>query len=169
MFKLKFTPIKDYPMYRIGTDGRIWSEARDIMLKSHINDRGYVNAYLSKNGKVKTLRVHRLVAEAFIPNPDNKPEVNHIDGNKLNNRVDNLEWVTRRENRQHAWDMGLDKNVPVPVMQFDIDGTYIRSHESMTQAAKAVNGKHTSISDVCKGKQRTHKGFIWKYAEIDPN
>jgi hypothetical protein len=165
IFKLKFTPIKDYPMYRIGTDGRVWSETNDIILKQHLNDRGYVNAYLSKEGKVKTLRVHRLVAEHFIPNPDNKPEVNHKDGDKTNNHVDNLEWVTRRENRQHAWNLGLDKNVPVSVMQFTKDGAYIRSYESMTQAAKAVNGKQTSISDVCKGKQKAHKGFIWRFSE----
>lgn len=71
--------------------------------------KGYEIVDLYKNGKRKTVRVHRLVAEAFIPNNDNKPEVNHIDGNKHNNNVDNLEWVTKKENCRHAWNNNLIK------------------------------------------------------------
>jgi hypothetical protein len=162
---IMWKPIDGYSNYVINQKGEVMNVHTNRILKQYETDRGYLTVNLSENGKYKTLRVHRLVAELFRFNPDNKPEVNHIDGNKQNNHHSNLEWVTRRENRQHAWDMGLDKNVPVSVMQFTKDGAYIRSYESMTQAAKAVNGKQTSISDVCKGKQKAHKGFIWRFSE----
>lgn len=82
------------------------------LTKSHTmsiqeNNKGYLFVCAKENGRRKNLLIHRLVAEAFIPNPENKPEVNHIDGNPHNNRVDNLEWVTSSENRKHAyWSLG---------------------------------------------------------------
>ena len=79
------------------------------ILKIFLNDRGYSVLGLHKKGEFKQFRVHRLVAKAFIPNPENKQEVNHIDGNKQNNRADNLEWCTCSENIQHAFKTGLSK------------------------------------------------------------
>lgn len=100
-------------IYKISNLGRIKSLHRD-RIKGQIlnpakNNRGYLRLGLSGNGKVRYDSVHRLVAEAFIPNPKNLPEVNHIDGNKLNNRVENLEWVTKGENQIHAYKTGLRK------------------------------------------------------------
>jgi len=83
---------------------------RERMLKFHINKKGYVITSLSKNDKEIKPQVHRLVAIAFIPNHDNKPQVNHKDGNKQNNHVDNLEWVTNQENIDHSWKTGLRLN-----------------------------------------------------------
>lgn len=100
-------------IYQISNLGKIKSLHRDCtkgrILNPAKNNRGYLRLGLSGNGKVRYDSVHRLVAEAFIPNPKNLPEVNHIDGNKLNNRVENLEWVTKGENQVHAYKTGLRK------------------------------------------------------------
>lgn len=92
--------------YSITRDGRLWSHKWGIFIGCS-NAYGYKRASLPiGNGKYKTAMIHRLVAEAFIPNPDNKPCVNHIDSNRENNRVDNLEWVTHKENTAHMYTMG---------------------------------------------------------------
>lgn len=89
--------------YRVSERGEVFSFARTEPLKTHVNPKtGYVYVSLQKSGKPHRVSVHRLVAQAFIPNPDDKPEVNHKDRNKLNNSVENLEWCTHRENIRHA-------------------------------------------------------------------
>ena len=101
-------PIPDYEDYQISTFGRVKSFKRGAqkILKPMIG-RGYLRIALTRNGKTKIFSVHRLVTLAFIPNPQNKPQINHIDGCKLNNFVDNLEWMTASENTKHAHDNGL--------------------------------------------------------------
>ena len=94
-------PIKNYEQYMITEDGKVFNTATNKYLKGSIGEHGYQYFRLSKDGKKKMLYGHRLVAEAFIPNPDNLPVVNHIDGNKLNNTVSNLEWTTYSGNTQH--------------------------------------------------------------------
>ena len=95
----------DLPYY-ITTDGRVWTTSRkngiERFLKTRYNHQGYVVAGLMIGGNQKLMLVHRLVAKAFIPNPENKPFINHIDGNKANNHVENLEWCTQKENVYHA-------------------------------------------------------------------
>ncbi|WP_202980718.1 HNH endonuclease [Alteromonas sp. RKMC-009] len=99
-------PIPGYEnLYEVSSLGRV-SNYRKIMKTYSINS-GYQAVKLSKDGKKKSFLVHRLIATAFVPNPENKPVVNHIDGNKLNNAASNLEWVTTAENLQHARDTGL--------------------------------------------------------------
>ncbi|WP_337098662.1 NUMOD4 domain-containing protein [Paenibacillus sp. YIM B09110] len=90
------------------------------MLKTGICNRGYSRLRLSKDGKSTTYRVHRLVAAAFIDNPDNKSEVNHIDGNKLNNAIWNLEYCTKMENVQHAWEIGLVNTCTIKISYDDL-------------------------------------------------
>ena len=102
--------IKDFPDYKISITGNVWSMKSRKWLKPANNKRGYLYISLRKDGKTYTKTIHNLVAKAFIPNPDNKPQINHIDGNKTNNLVNNLEWVTAKENNQHAWDIGLKEN-----------------------------------------------------------
>lgn len=110
-------------LYQVSTCGNIKSLAKprkngngrsyiqkEKLLKQSFTTTGYKKVELYKDGKRKSFKVHRLVAIAFIPNPDNKPEVNHIDGNKINNNIDNLEWVTSSENSIHAYETGLSPN-----------------------------------------------------------
>ena len=100
--------IKDFPDYGISVTGGVWSnKGKGKWLKPGKDGKGYLFVGLCKDGKIYYKRINRLVAEAFIPNPDNKPQVNHLNGIKTNNSVENLEWVTPSENTQHAWDYGL--------------------------------------------------------------
>ncbi|WP_273854046.1 NUMOD4 domain-containing protein [Guptibacillus spartinae] len=93
--------VKDYPNYVVNTDGDVLSKKTGKLLKHQINTRGYKFVRLRNDGKPKMLLVHRLVAITFIPNPDNKPVVNHIDSNRENPQKTNLEWVTHKENSEH--------------------------------------------------------------------
>ena len=153
---------------------------KGIVLKKQITNKGYYDVGLYKNGKAKYLLVHRLVAEHFIPNPENKRTVNHKDGNKLNNHVSNLEWVTHSENQIHAFNNGLQKTTKKqkdvrsrsaikfnigkskPVYQIDENGNIIRLWLSCTHAGKYGFSK-SSINKCCQGKMKKHKGYMWKY------
>jgi len=97
--------------YKINKDGVIVSVSKNIPLKCYVTPKGYKMASLCKNGKSYKVFLHRLLAIAFIPNTENKPYINHKDGNKLNNSLDNLEWCTKKENNAHAWRTGLCENV----------------------------------------------------------
>lgn len=105
---MEFIDIIGYEdLYQISANGEIKNKKR--LMKPAIDSNGYYQIHLSKNGKSKKIRVHRLVAEHFIAKPLDKNQVNHIDGNKLNNNINNLEWVTPSENIRHAWEKGLAK------------------------------------------------------------
>lgn len=103
--------IKNWENYTIDEFGNVKNSKTNKYLKGALNNKGYLRVELHKNKKLKKFFVHRLVAEYFIENPLNKKQVNHKDGNKQNNRVDNLEWVTNQENRNHALKHKLTKNL----------------------------------------------------------
>ena len=121
-------------------------------LKTRNNSDGYVEVRLTKNGKTTTTFIHILIAKAFIPNPFNKPEVNHLNGIKSDNRIQNLEWCTRMENMQHASRMGLLKRTYKQVIDNCTGRTYISSYE----AAKDLNLEYTTLKNYLNGN-RTNK------------
>lgn len=127
-----------------------------------VQTQGYLHVALYKDGKYKTKRLNRIVAIAFIPNPDNKPEVNHIDGNKFNNRVDNLEWVTDVENKQHSIRTGLYRHYKRPIQQVDESGNVIAEYESLKQAADENGFSKGNICNTCKNGTKIY-GFFWRY------
>lgn len=156
--------------YRVSNMGEVMSIIKNphLMTRS-LSSSGYLIVTLSNNGAVYHANVHSLVATAFVENKDRKPWVNHIDGNKLNNRADNLEWVTPRENHDHAVKMGLKSSHPTgepwsfAVLQFDKDGNFIKEWKSKAEAAKYYSCHPDSIRNCIRGRIKTCKGYVWKY------
>lgn len=135
---------------------------------------GYQRVTLWSGGKKGNRLIHRLVAETFIPNPENKPEVNHKDGDKHNNHVDNLEWSTRKENIDHADSTGLrtgsvvallksNKKLRRPIIATNVETGEETYYPSVQAAQRAIGTK--DINAVLSGKQRKAKGHTYKYAE----
>lgn len=156
--------------YWVSSAGNIRKNTGRI-LSTPTGKRGYpcVNITIDKKTRLRT--VHRLVVEAFILNPENKPEVNHIDGNKQNNHIENLEWCTAKENMLHARVTGLHKSDgQKPVLQIK-NGIEINRYNSGVAASEATGINRSSINNVCrkyvyKGKHyRTAGGFEWRFAE----
>lgn len=139
----------------------------DERIKSpQIQTQGYYHVALYKNGKYKIRRLNRVVAIAFLPNPENLPQVNHKDGNKLNNRADNLEWVTEKENMKHAHENGLMKHYKRKILQLDGEGNVIAEFDSIKSAAESINGSKGNICCACKGKYKgVAYGYYWRYKD----
>ena len=141
-------------------------------IKQILRKDGYYFVNLSKNGKVKTAKVHRLIAETFLKNDVNYNIINHKDGNKINNNVTNLEWCTCSHNTKEAYRLGLRKpNIlkealngrSKPVLQYDTSKNFIKKWSCIKEASKKLKIKDSNISLVCKGKRKTARGYIWKY------
>lgn len=134
------------------------------ILKPQIMTNGYLYYGLNRDGKVKNHSAHRLVAVHFIPNPNNKPEVNHIDENIKNNTVRNLEWVTSKENANHGTrNYKCNRAKEIKVVQLAMDGELIKIHDSCTKAGKSIGVNKECISRVCKGKQSHSKNYLFMY------
>ena len=152
--------VAEYKGYYVTKCGKVFNRyGRE--LKPSLNKGGYKFLSLSHQGKTKTTMLHRMLAECFIPNPNNYPQINHKDGNKLNNELSNLEWCTPSYNVQHAWDTGLATTAEKPVVCLDTGVVY----KSARYAADTLNYKSPSaITACCLGKRKSaHKGWRWKY------
>jgi hypothetical protein len=157
--------IPSHDNYEITKSGNVYSKTTKKWLKKRFT-RGYHNVALYENGKITYYSVHRLVAIVFLPNPNNLPLVNHKDGNKFNNNVDNLEWISHSDNCKHARDTGITSARSLKsVQEVDKDGNIIKTYTSIKEAAENTGCSPTNIGQVCKGKLQTTGGRRWKYVE----
>lgn len=167
-----FTPIKDFEkLYGINKKGDVFGYKRAKILKQKTNRYGYKTIKLCKNNQLYYFMVHRLVAQTFINNPNNLPQVNHKDGVKSNNKVDNLEWCTQSENMKHAYRMGLEKKKCKKVCQYDAHGSFLKIFDSIKDASLYFGLKRNSyhLVQACKNGKK-YNGFFWKfYQESDSN
>lgn len=176
--------------YQISSQGNVRSvdrfdgvhDRKGTVIKPNLKQNGYLQVGLRKHNTRKWFGVHRLVAIHFIENPNNKPQVNHIDGNKQNNTIENLEWVTEKENQTHAAKRGLRDNMPKgerhsnygkygensrsakPVIRRDPKTGETKLYKAKI-LAKDEGFDVTSISKCCHGKLKTHKGYEWYFAK----
>ncbi|MGH2435041.1 MAG: NUMOD4 motif-containing HNH endonuclease [Pseudomonas sp.] len=147
--------------YWVSSHGRVCSlKGRDPIILKPGDSAGYHSVNLLKNGSQKSTKIHRLVAEAFLENPDGFPTVNHKDGDKLNNRTENLEWTSYSENNRHALYSGLKSQV-IAVVAIPVSGAVGYYFPSMS-ATKNMGFCQGAVSAVCLGKKRTHHGFRWQ-------
>ena len=158
--------IKGYEdRYLVSNTGLIFSKISNRLLSPKIDRYGYKVVALSRNRKLKYFTVHRLVAISFIPNPYNLPTVNHKDENKLNNRVDNLEWSTVKDNdnygtRNERMANSKKKN---PIAQYDLSMNLIKVHSGIKDAQRNTGVNRNSIRDVCRGIRPYAGGYAWRY------
>lgn len=172
-----FGQVKSQSRYKAGRnwkcpDGYVY-KTKEKLLKKTILNTGYEQVNLYINGNCNKVSVHRLVAELFIENPNNYPQVNHIDGNKRNNNIINLEWCTQSMNTKHAYDVlnmtppqlgkfGEHHGKSKAVIQKDKEGNIIKRWGAAMDAVR--NGFDSScISRCCSGESETHKGYTWEY------
>lgn len=168
--------------YEISNTGVVASKEREVSYGSvnYIRKRqkikqwndfyGYKIVTLCAGGKRGNIRVHRIFAEAYIPNPENKPLINHKDGDKANNDIKNLEWSTYSENIKHGYTKGLNTgmrgkaniNKRISIDQYDLKGSFIRNWSSGLEAAKHLKLAISGISLALNGKRKHCGGFIWK-------
>jgi len=182
-----FVVLNKFPAYRIYEDGhvvRIKKRSQKdhyklpYTIKSFINRYGYIEYFLfDKSWDRRHKAQHRLIAEAFIPNPEAKPQVNHINGIKTDNRLCNLEWCTCSENELHSYRVLGKKSFRSakgkigyaypggthPVVQISLDGVVLKKWFSPSVAAIEDGFSIKQISAVCTGRQKTHGGYVWKY------
>lgn len=161
--------IKNFENYQVSNKGRIKNIRNNKIVNLHTNSKnGYVYVMLSNKNKKKCARLHRLVAEEFIPNLKNKPVVNHIDGNKLNNQADNLEWCTQKENVNHAIiklgvKYGHDKGFVYEGQRKKVKRSDGMIFNSIKEAKEYMKNKNLHIAETCRGKHKTTGGYGWEY------
>lgn len=175
--------IRDYEGYQVSNLGNVRSldykhTGKVQVLKPGKKGNGYLYLRLYKDGKIKDCYVHRLVAQAFLPNPDNLPQVNHKNENPSNNRVENLEWCSAEYNSNYGTrnqrvsevkrgtprSEETKRKLSIPVAQYSKEGKLIAIYYAGKDASKQTGIRNSSISNCCRGKYKSAGGFIWKYA-----
>lgn len=157
----------DFERYIINKDGTIWSKHYKKML-GFMHKNGYIRCnLLCIDGKKRDFLAHRVIAHYFIPNPDNKPEVDHINTIRTDNRIENLRWATSSENSRN--ELTLKRNIEAQhnnIIYAYENGTLIGIWESENAAARDLGINQGSIHNCAKGKCKTYKGYIWSYVPL---
>ena len=141
-------------IYGITSCGKVWSYKYKKFLTPANNRDGYLRVKLYKDNEKKMYYIHRLVAEAYIPNPNNLSDVDHIDNDKTHNYVNNLQWLSHKDNNR--------KSKNIPILQYDLDGNFIREWECANDVGREVSGH---IYDCLKGSRKSAYGYKWVYKE----
>ena len=164
--KTEWREVKEYSNYEVNQLGEIRHKKRQKILKPRDNNGGYQYVNFKINGKNTNFAVHRIVANAFIPNPNGYTEVNHKDYNKKNNCVDNLEWVSSSQNKQHSYlKQENKKSRGKAVNQYTKEGIFLKTFDSVSNAAKELGCCVAAISNCCLGRTKTSQGFRWSFVE----
>ena len=175
---MEWCKIEGFSNYSVSDNGMIRNDNSLKILKNRKAGAGYCKVTLCENKEHTDKYVHRIVADAFIPNIDNKPEINHIDGNKRNNSVNNLEWVTSSENKNHLYNYldSSDLRRKYSLMRKGENNAAARKviriednkiYSTITEAANDIGVHRMCVSDVCRGIQKTSKGYHYTYFEED--
>ena len=164
---MNWKPVVGFEEYYLVSDsGQVWSLRRNIALKPKIDRYGYEAVVLSVKGKAHHRTVHRLVAQAFIPNPQNLPTVNHINEIKTDNRAVNLEWMSVVDNLHHGTcrERMADTRCKFPVEQVFSDGTTVR-YKGVKDASRKTGVHRVCIARCCQHLRKTAGGYKWRYAD----
>ena len=165
MSKERWRDIDGFENYRVSSEGRVRNKRTGRVLRSAPDSSGYMTVGLSSHGKTHSKNVHRLVAKAFLDKREPEAyQVNHIDGNKHNNTLDNLEWVSPSENMAHAYSHGLNHWVgynETPIRIVETGEVF----KSQAECARAINGIQANINACLAGRRHTHLGYHYEYAE----
>lgn len=174
-------PIKDFPNYVVSNRGRVYSFAREEIycgvirmrhgrfLVPRLGKQGYLYVALCKEGHTSTKKIHRLVAEAFLDNPNNLECVNHKDECRTNNNVENLEWctvaynVTYGDAKKKAQKRFIETGWAKGVEQYDMNGNLIGVFSSISESSRNSASSMAGICSCCRGSRNSDNGFIWKY------
>ena len=167
-----FITIPEYPQYQVSDCGEVLSLNSRKLLIPQVSSTGYLYVNLYKEGKMKSVKIHRLVAKLFVPNPENLPQVNHKDENKLNNKADNLEWCTLKYN--HDYGTGVlrsHEKQKLPIKGISKQSSEVLTFDSLTSAAEYlynngigtnVKGIICSLSDCLNHKLKSYRGYVWE-------
>ena len=174
--------IENFSNYEVSNYGRVRSLDKQIITKNNKirlykgkilkqrlsrNKKYYCVGIYDNNNKQHVLLIHRLVAKTFIPNPNNYEIVNHKDENKFNNYVENLEWITIKENNRYSFYKHPERLNTVSILQYDLEGNFIKEWKSIKEAADYYNINQNNISECLKGRSKSSHKFIWKYYQYN--
>lgn len=172
----EFIPIPFAEGYGVSEAGLVINFKTGNITKGCKSGRGYLHFAFQKNNVRTAYKVHKIVALLFIENPINYKEINHIDGDKHNNHVSNLEWCSRSHNVKHAFDAGLrngsmlgrygkSHNLSKSIFQFTKDGVFVKEWENAMEVQRETGFDDGSIGQCCKGVYKQSNGFVWKYKQ----
>jgi len=164
--------VKSLNRYVDGKNGHLQFK-EGIILHNNIGSNGYPKIDLSKNGNIKTATIHRIMAMVFIPNPENKSQINHKNSVRNDNRIPNLEWATSSENVQHGWDngrvsvhkgkFGSKSQTAKPIIQYDLNNNIITEYGSIIDASQTTGINKDSISRCCRNVNKKAGNYKWKF------